>query len=335
MNLLEHFFIMNNSPIPVCHTSTILRKEDGSFLFSWFGGSYEGNPDVGMFLCRRDLRGNFSAPERMASSKEAHWNPVLFSPEKNRVCLFYKVGDEIAKWRTYMRISKDGGKSFGEERELVPGDMGGRGPVRNKPVRLENGRILCPASQEKEIWTGFVDISDDGCKTFHKSNPIRIPGLEPGKRKTERDEIPVSPQSYKGRGVIQPALWEEGNGKVHMLLRSSEGFLYRSDSFDWGETWGEAYPTMIPNNNSGIDIGQLSDGRLILVYNPVAENWGKRSPLSLSLSLDGGEHFERVMDLESGEGEFSYPAVITYDREAWITYTYQRKNIACCHMTLD
>ncbi|WP_052737040.1 exo-alpha-sialidase [Paenibacillus algorifonticola] len=39
-----------------------------------------------------------------------------------------------------------------------------------------------------------------------------------------------------------------------MLLRSTEGFIFRSDSNDDGRTWCQAYPTPLPNNNSGIDV---------------------------------------------------------------------------------
>ena len=49
--------------------------------------------------------------------------------------------------------STDNGVTWSGPQELVPGDVsGGRGPVRNKPLRLASGRILAGASTEHGIW---------------------------------------------------------------------------------------------------------------------------------------------------------------------------------------
>ncbi len=37
-------------------------------------------------------------------------------------------------------------------------------------------------------------------------------------------------------GVIQPTLWESSPGHIHMLLRSTRGAIFRSDSIDYGAT---------------------------------------------------------------------------------------------------
>ncbi len=102
---------------------------------------------------------------------------------------------------------------------LVPGDRGGRGPVRNKPILLADGTWLAPASDEKKgVWNAFVDRSEDNSKTWTTSSFISI----------NRD-------SLRGEGIIQPTLWESAPNHVHMLLRSSAGVICRSDSDDNGE----------------------------------------------------------------------------------------------------
>lgn len=332
--ILEKRLIIERDVSGMCHASTVLKMPDGEILAAWFGGSREGAGDTGIYLSRRKEGERFSAPERMAASGEAHWNPVLFSPDGNTVLLYYKVGMEIAQWRTYVRISEDGGKTFGEERELVFGDRGGRGPVKNKPLRLRNGRVLAPASLEQGEWVAFVDLSDDGGRTFQRSSLIRIPDLDGANQRGIKSSIPVSPQSFQNRGVIQPALWAEDDRNIHMLLRSSEGRIYRSDSRDGGRSWTDAAPTSLLNNNSGIDAVKLADGRIVLAYNPVGTNWGERSPLSLAVSEDGGKAFRHLCHLEEGAGEYSYPAMISEGTTILLTYTYQRKNIAFCRIRL-
>ena len=335
--LKSHRLIMNEPATPSCHASTVLPLEDGRVLAAWFGGSGESHADVGIWLAEKTEKG-FSEPRVVAQSLVAHWNPVLFQCADGRIMLYFKVGVKIPDWKTYCIESRDGGKTFSEPRELVPGDeSGGRGPVRNKPIRLRSGRILAPASVERGLWRCFIDISDDDGRTWRKSNRIEIPGLEEYEKKLlawqklcEESEAPVErPEELKhGRGIIQPTLWEDDDGAVHAMMRSGEGFIYRSDSIDGGETWCAPYPTSMPNNNSGIDLTRLDDGTLLLVCNPVTESWGARSPISIAQSGDNGEIWEKICDLQTEPGEFSYPAIVSVGNRVYITYTYKRKNIA-------
>ncbi len=113
-----------------------------------------------------------------------------------------------------------------------------------------------------------------------------------------------------------------------MLLRSSEGQIYRADSADYGKSWGSAYPTGLPNNNSGIDVVRCEDGLLFLCMNPVGENWGKRTPIVLLASADNGETWQEEAVLENTPGEYSYPSIIADGRKIYVTYTFDRKSIA-------
>lgn len=151
-------------------------------------------------------------------------------------------------------ISADNGLTWSGPAELVPGDKsGGRGPVRNKPIRLASGRVIAGASVERGLWTAFADYSDDGCETWTKSNAIAVEGLDyTAGEKTAESSIEVSQQSFYGRGVIQPSLWESEPGRVHMLLRSSEGRVYRSDSSDGGRSWCGACATELPTITAGL-----------------------------------------------------------------------------------
>ena len=314
LKLKTHQLVITQKKTFCHHASTVLPLNDDRVLVAWFGGSQEHNDDVGIYLAEKTPDG-FSPPRLMASALEPHWNPVLHECEDGRIMLFYKRGHEIPDWRTFVRKSRDQGKTWGDAYELVPGDAsGGRGPVRNKPLRLKSGRIVAPASVERGPWRCFMDLSDDDGHTWR-----RTPMIDAPKTKT--------PDVTDARGIIQPTLWEDDRG-VHALMRSSEGWVYRSDSPDEGETWCDAYPTSIPNNNSGIDLTRLEDGTLVLAHNPVGENWGKRTPLSLSISRDQGRTWVRQCDLESGPGEFSYPAIVSGGNRIWLTYTYNRDNIA-------
>ncbi len=304
----------DDRPFAQCHASTVLRTDDGQFLVAWFGGTHERHDDVGIWLSK-GTPGNWSAPREVAKIREdAHWNPVLFSDPSGAITLFFKVGKTIDFWETWYQVSYDKGESWSSAKELVEGDKGGRGPVRNKPIMLSDGSWLAPASNElKKVWNAFVDRSEDGGKTW-----------------TEMEFVKLDRDSAFGEGVIQPALWESEPGKVHMLLRSSAGVICRSDSEDYGKTWSRVYKTDMPNPNSGIDVTRLADNTLVLIFNPDNRNWGSRSPISLAVSRDNGHTWGPVIELDRGheDDEFSYPSVISWDDSVAVTYTWQRERIA-------
>jgi len=319
-------------PTPSCHATTVARVS-GETLMCWFGGTRESDGDVDIYMARRKAHG-WEKPFLIAGEKDLpHWNPVLFTQGEN-VALYYKVGPKVVEWYTRAMFSEDGAKSFSAPYDLVPGDIGGRGPVKNKPIVLKSGRVVAGASLETDTeWDAFADLSDDGGRTFRHSAfvPLWRGGEKPAENARLITEIGAHPG--EGKGVIQPTLWEDENG-VHMLLRSSCGEILRSDSVDEGETWCCAYGTGMPNNNSGIDLAQTENGDLWLCANPVSENWGARTPLSLFVSRDGGAHFERVMDLETAPGEYSYPAILAQEGKLFISYTWNREKVAYCEVGL-
>ena len=308
MKLITKEFIYDPaSPvvIPSCHAATLVRTHGGT-LAAWFGGKHEGNDDVQIYTAfRADADGVWTAPV-CTSTVEAipHWNPVLFD-NGEEILLFYKRSKEICSWNTMFTVSRDCGHTWTEPRRLCTHDIDGRGPVKNKPIRLSNGTVLAGASIEQGPWRCFCDISADNGYTWEETALIPVP--------TEDTE------------VIQPTLWEDAAG-VHMLTRSKNKKIYRSDSADFGRTWCEMYPTVMPNNNSGLDLVQIpgEEGHLVLCCNPVTEG---RTPLSLLKSTDGGASFARVLDLETGAGEYSYPAVISDGKYLYGCYTWRREKM--------
>jgi len=316
MNIKSFSKAMIFSPISrgECHASTVLQIQKKLFMVAWFAGTKEGNNDVAIWGTYGDGE-NWATPKCWAKVSDIpHWNPVLFRGTENIIYLFFKVGRSCSEWITYVtKLKKLTGREILWEKpeELVPGSKIPRGPVKNKPIFLYNGILLAPASiEEKKYWNVFVDISFDAGITW-----------------TESKTVPVDRREISGQGVIQPTLWESTPGNVHMLVRSSCGYLCRSDSSDCGISWSPVYKTDLPNNNSGIDVAKKNDGRLLLALNPVSINWGARTPLVLMISKNNGETWQKIIDLETVKGEFSYPSVINIDGGFAGTYTWKRKSI--------
>lgn len=321
VNGFKEYLFEEDRPFLSCHASTLIVLPGGDVLASYFGGTKEKDNDVAIWTSRR-VNGCWQPPVKVADQEGIpHWNPVLFRNDDGIVYLYYKVGFEIRDWVTMVIQSEDEGHTWSVPKPLVEGDAGGRGPVKNKPITLSDKTIVAPASLEPQ-WDCFVDLSYDGGETWERS-----------------ETVPLDHSQLFGRGIIQPTVWESAPGHVHMLTRSTEGAMYRSDSFDGGKTWSPAKRTGIPNNNSGFDLVKLENGTLVMIYNPVRPEpekiKGLRTPVVLRQSKDNGHTWENEYLLDQGISQYSYPAIVADGNDVYATYTWRRQRIAFWKVTLE
>ena len=311
LTVAESGFIYEEAPFPECHASTIVETGDG-FLASWFGGTYERNPDVCIYTSLlKD--GNWGTPTLAADGiindtlRYPCWNPVLYKRDNGDIILYYKVGPSPREWWGLYKISGDNGKSWSEAVE-IPGNL--LGPIKNKPQRLKDGSILNPTSFETEgKWNIYVEKSDQSLDNWEK---IEI--------------------DNNGFNAIQPTILFHKNGAIQMLCRSKERKIVETWSTDEGETWSPVEATTLVNNNSGIDAVTLTNGKHLLVCNPVEKG---RNKLSLFKSDDGKNWEEAIVLEDEPEGEFSYPAIIrAKNGDVHITYTYNRKKVKHVHIIM-
>lgn len=307
--------IFTKAPFASCHASTIVETPAG-LLAAWFGGTGEGDPDVGIWLARR-ANGSWSVPEEIAVGRGADgkclpcWNPVLFRSGRGTLFLFYKVGPGPASWWGLFSISADNGWTWSAAKRLPEGILG---PIKNHPVEIEDGVILCGSSTEDKGWRVHFERTSDEGLTWTRTAAIN---------------------DGRAFGLIQPALFPvhstSGGASVIALMRSTVGRVYASRSADGGLGWSAPGPLDLPNPNSGLDGLTLRDGRFLLVYNPSGSD---RSSLAIAVSHDG-RAWRPVLDLESEAGaEFSYPAVTEgADGLVHITYTWKRLRIR--HVIVD
>lgn len=304
-------FIFEQAPFAQCHASTIVETPYG-LVSAWFGGTDEGNPDVGIWLSRREGT-IWTAPVEVANGKSDGarrwpcWNPVLFQPRKGPLLLFYKVGRTPGTWWGMLMTSADGGRSWSSPRRLPQGILG---PTKNKPIQLADGTILCPSSREVGgNRTVHIESTRDDGITWETSRAIEGSG------------------KYS---AIQPAILRYAAGEMQLLCRSLQGKIVESWSRDEGQTWSKCQTTALPNPDSGIDALMLRDGRAVVVYNHAARS---RKSLDVAISPDGSK-WQRVLQLENGDAEYSYPTVIqTGDGLIHITYTWKRQRIK--HVVLN
>ena len=315
--VIKSEFIYERAPFASCHASTIVETPSG-LVASWFGGSDEGNADVSIWVSRAE-NGAWTVPVEVNNGSDDGqrypcWNPVLFQSPGGPLLLFHKVGPNPKKWWGVMLSSDDGGKSWSKPKRLPEGILG---PIKNKPVLLKNGDLLCPSSTEHDGWQVHMEIEQ-----VHME---RTTDLGKSWSKT------ASLNDGKQLAAIQPTVLRQPDGKLQILCRTRQQRIYESWSADEGKTWSPMAATSLPNPNSGIDAVNLPDGRSLLVYNHTPP--GDRSPLNVAVSSDG-KKWQAAAVLETEPGEFSYPAVIVAsDGLVHATYTWKREKIR--HVVID
>jgi predicted neuraminidase len=303
--------LFHDAPFQQCHASSIVELASGKLMAVWFGGTAEGRNDVCIWSVTQTDNG-WTTPVVLAegivndSLRYPCWNPVLFRSIKGRLFLFYKVGPNPREWWGMVKTSMDDGRSWSHAVRLPEGILG---PIKNKPIQLQDGTILSPSSVETNSkWSVHIEKSVDEGKSWEK---ILL--------------------DTAGFDVIQPSILQYGNGKLQILCRSKQGSVVESWSNDNGNTWSKLSATTLLNPNSGTDALTLNDGTQLIVYNPAKpgkEWYNGRAELRVAVS-NNGINWEDVLTLEKGTGEeYSYPAVIQkMNGEVHITYTFDRKNI--------
>ncbi|MHC2300798.1 sialidase family protein [Rhizobium mongolense] len=350
------------SPCIQNHAANLAFLPDGTLSCVWFGGTMEGMGDISVYMSKLAPGSTqWSEPQKLSDDpSKSEQNPLIFNAPDSTVWLLYtsqtsgNQDDAVVK----CRISDDDGKTFGPVRLLcdLPGTF-----VRQPIVANAKGDWLLPAfrcvSLPGQRWSGDADtagvlISRDQGKSWMMT------------------DVPDS------LGAVHMNILALGKGRMIAFFRNrfSENVLSAASEDD-GESWSRPRPINLPNNNSSIQAVLLKDGRIAMAYNHSnAETsnarrsslydeiesdqmemgaaaavtsgrkavWGvPRAPLSLAVSDDGGANFERVVDLDTGDGyclsnnskdslnrEFSYPSIVEGpDGTLHIAYTYYRRAI--------
>lgn len=345
--ILSLNFLYESAPFPSCHSATLVETDRGSLLCAFFGGTHERHPDVCIYLSRFDGK-QWSAPVSIADGVLEHgsrmptWNPVLFQPKNGPLMLFYKVGPSPKDWWGMVKTSEDDGRTWSDAKRL-PGKL--LGPIKNKPVQLDNGLIICPTSVEGVLdanddgaasaglplagsasadrnenqakptagWNVYFELSEDNGTTFHATSLVKQP-----------DDVKA----------IQPSILIHSQQRLQAIGRTQKNQrLFQVWSEDGGRSWGEMTLTELPNCNSGTDAVTLADGRHLLVYNH-SDTEKVRYPLNVALTRDGTK-WQSACTIESEPpGQYSYPAMIQA-RDGLVHIAYTWKRLRMRHAVLD
>ena len=303
-----------NLPFPYNDTPNIIETKDG-LLLVWASGSRPGYSDV--TIQKSHWNGySWSTPSTAASyatkragARQACWNPVLTKASNGQLALFYQVGLSRETWSGRMKISYDGGHSWTPPIKLRKGI---HGPIKNKGVELENGKLLCPSATATAGWRVHLEFATPFRENwdFMKTKPLNYPG------------------EYR---ATEPAILLHDDLTIQVLCRTKQGYLTEFWSDNGAKSWFSMRRSPLPAPNSGFDAIKLKDGRFAVVYNHSSKLTDR---INLAISSNGRD-WEAVEVLNQSPSEhFQNPSIIqTESDRVHIVYTVNQNRFQ--HVQMD
>jgi predicted neuraminidase len=298
----------------VNHAPGLVELPSGALLVCWYSASSEAGADARILCSRSADRGiSWRSPklavgpgDQAAGAREPNksvGNVVLHADASGRAWMIHGViqrrhvpllGNLCLNWRCGRvdgRLSLDGGQSWSGAARLD--DQIGALPRAGVVRHPELGHLL-PLYLEGEEASYVREVE------FGAGGGVRLgPALV----------IPT-------RGVIQPSLVLQRDGRVHAFLRDTAAVAVRTAVLDpRTRRWGEAVATDLPNPGAAVEAFADDGGRFVVIHNPSRRH---RRALRLAASWDG-THFVGGCDLvrEGQQGEVAYPAAIRARDGAW------------------
>lgn len=320
------------------HAPALIETKDGGLLCAWFAGSFEGSGDISIAVSKLDPETQVWSEPAIVSKGEdrSEQNPAFFRAPDGQIWLIYtsqlsrQEGKDNMQFTSIIMVQKssDEGQTWGEPEVLFANE----GTFSRQAIQiLSNGRWifstwLCEDSPEglANDPTEF-QVSDDQGKTW---KAVRMP-------------------DSNGRVHANVVEVEEGHLVAFMRSRFAD-HVYKSESYDFGDTWTVPEATVLPNNNASVSAIKLQSGEIALAYNLNAANqpefgkvtWpGLRNPVAVSVSEDFGKTWPIGRVFEAAEGfigvenktnnaQYEYPTLYQ-DSQGKLHLVYAYRNRLC------
>lgn len=301
-----------------------LRLKSGQILFAYsrFTGNTGDNAHAEV-VCRLspDEGETWTEPRVMMTPEEFGAINVmsvsLMRMANGDFGLFLIAKRSAAIYQVFLCRSRDEGASFYSRVDCLGGMAQGCYVINNdRALRLKSGRIVLPlayhrsnhlpgeAHMDGRATAVFVLSDDDGVTWREAADTVSLPFTR------------------SRTGLQEPGVIEKENGVLWAYCRTDLMAQYEMFSYDGGEHWTGAQPSVFTSPASPLKIARHPSGRLYAVWNPIPNYFGRettpagwgRTPLAMACSDDDGDTWSRPVVLEDEPGHgYCYPALFFTD----------------------
>ena len=337
---------------------SFLRLNDGRILYAYtryYGETWEDDATACVAACYSSDEGEtwIDGGTLLEKPKDALniMSVSLLRMNNGDLGLFYlqknKRGENTV-CVPILRRSSDEGKSFGDA--IYPIGKDNYVVLNNdRVIKLQNGRILMTVADHGvrisgKTSAGDVKIyySDDDGKTFTKA----------------KNDI-CSPFSDYTK-FQEPGLFDMGDGKIWLYIRTGYGCQYQAFSEDNGESWSDPVPNWRFTSPDSPMLVKSVGKYTLAIFNPIpfswvipeTEAWGspKRTPFVCAVSENTANDFVD-MSYHSRNGDYAsfvnkcyyleddrsnsycYPAVIEVNDGLLVAYYHSNGSDVCLNAT--
>ena len=274
------------------HAPSVVLLPNGDLLCAWFSGPFEAAVNQVILASRSTDQGqSWNKAEILANfPHKSNFDPA-FIADGERTWFFFSAGrwnrypfvhDERAggigpaSYHTYHRQSTDNGRTWSE-----PAPFRGTFFCRSNGIKLSSGELLLPVytlTKQGEEDEAMVCRSVDGGKSWALGRGVKCPG-----------------------GNDEPTIAEVSGGNVLMVLRTRDGFLWRTYSQDKGESWPAPQKDQLDAAAASANLFRLADGRILLTHGPCKPP--QRTLLTMRVSADDGRSWSTPLTIAEVKGE--------------------------------
>ncbi|MBQ3668909.1 MAG: exo-alpha-sialidase [Clostridia bacterium] len=299
-----------------------LRLKDGGIMFAYCRFTDETGHDDGdcdlYRLVSFDGGESWSEPELLIpASKYGVKNIMsvsLLRMKSGDLGVFFLIKNNDGTSTVMLSLSRDEGKSFYRDIPCTLSDRKAYYVVNNDRVeRLKSGRLIIPLAYHR---SGFNGHGRD--YTDWRSICAFLLSDDEGESWREAADLVYPPFQNAGAGLQEPGVIEMGN-RLFMYARTEKYCQYGSYSFDGGEHWTGAFPTVFSSPCSPMKIARDPfSGALVAVWNPIPNYLGRRiipenggrTPLCYAVSRDDGMSWSDITLIEDDPlSGYCYPAL--------------------------
>lgn len=284
-------------------SASMVELDGGELFVVWiemhaseFGGNDEAPSSIASM---RSYDGGVTWHDRRIEVAPGEGDRSVYNPSlvvlPNGELLFFYLKYHRLEWNQpleasgCLRRSRDGGRTWSEPDTIW--DHEPFGCANDTFTLLSDGRLL-KSCEQVPIWGSYPDcvsssgcfISDDNGMTWAKPDSFAC--------------LPL-------RGAMENHIAETDSGALVMVVRSQLGSVFLARSTDRGRTWSHPQATGLSSSESMPSLTRIpSTGNLLLIWNNAPydhtyDHSGKRTPLTVAVSRDGGASWGQLRNIEN------------------------------------